>query len=73
MKKKKPQSTARETLLARTRKLLRESDQSHLQIYKATGLTPFWLSSIATGKVADPSVNRIQALYEFLSGKELSF
>lgn len=59
------------SLLARTRKLLQETHLSHLDIYKATGLSPFWLSGISTGKVNDPSVNRIQKLYEFLSGTNL--
>lgn len=60
-----------QTLLTRTRELLRTTDHSHLDIYRATGLTPFWLTGVSTGKVRNPSVNRIQQLYEFLSGKKL--
>lgn len=61
-----------QTLLARTRELLQETTTPYLDIYKATGLSPFWLSGLATGKVRDPSVNRVQQLYEFLSGRPLS-
>lgn len=73
MTQKKKAVDRERTLLAQTRALLQESDLSQLEIFKATGLTPFWLSSVSTGKVADPSVNKIQMLYEFLSGKKLSF
>jgi len=60
-----------ESLLMRTRNLLQEASLSYLDIYKATGLPPSWLSGIATAKVRDPSVNKVQRLYEFLSGTAL--
>lgn len=59
------------TLLAKTRELLKTTPNSYLDIYKSTGLTPFWLTGVSTGKVLNPSVNRIQQLYEFLAGKKL--
>lgn len=59
------------TLLARTRALLQQSTTTYLGIYRATGLTPNWLSQLATDKLTDPSVNKVQALYEHLSGKTL--
>lgn len=61
--------TADGSLLARTRTLLRESEQSYLDIYEATKLTPNWLSLLARGKLREPSVNKVQKLYEHLSGK----
>lgn len=70
--KKKAGSTKERSLLSKTRHLLKATKFSQLEIYQATGLTPFWLTSISTGKVSDPSVNKIQTLYEFLSGKHLS-
>lgn len=59
------------SLLAKTRELLKSTHHSYLDIYKATGLTPFWLTGVSTGKTCNPSVNRIQHLYEFLAGKKL--
>jgi hypothetical protein len=59
------------TLLARTRDLLRNTGESYLAIYKHTGLKPNWLSLLATGAIPDPSVNKVQALYEYLSAKKL--
>lgn len=59
------------TLLARTRQLLQSTATSYLAIYNATGLTPNWLSSLAQKKLPNPSVNKVQKLYEHLSGKKL--
>lgn len=60
------------SLLRKTRELLNETKMSYLDIFKATGLPPNWLTGIATGKINDPSVNRVQALYECLRGKALT-
>lgn len=60
------------TLLQKTRELLRECPLSYLDIYKATDLNPNWLTGIASGRIVDPSVNRVQALYEFLKGETLT-
>ena len=60
------------SLLARTRDLLQNTEQTYLDIYKATGFPPNWLTGVATGRINDPSVNRIQALYEYLQGKALT-
>lgn len=59
------------TLLARTRDHLLRSEQSYLNIYKATGLTPNWLSLLAQGKLPNPSVNKVQQLFEHLTGTKL--
>jgi hypothetical protein len=58
-------------LLSKTRELLANTSETYLDIYSATGLTPTWLSLVANDKLKDPSVNKIQKLYEHLSGKEL--
>jgi len=58
-------------LLERTRELLRTTRHTYLDIAVATGLRPHWLSFLASGKITDPSVNKIQKLYEFLSNKKL--
>ena len=59
------------SLLARTRHLLRTTPQTYLQIYEATDLSPNWLSLIDTNRIASPSVNSVQKLYEYLSGRQL--
>jgi hypothetical protein len=59
------------SLLARTVTMLKEQERSYLHIYNETGLHPNWLSRLAVGAIKDPSVNRIQALYEYLAGAEL--
>lgn len=60
------------TLLARTRSLLQSTTESYLTIYNATGLNPNWLSLLSMGRMKDPSVNKVQRLYEYLSKKALS-
>lgn len=60
------------TLLARTRKLLQSTDKTYLDIYKATNLNPNWLSLLARGEMPNPSVNKVQALYEHLTAKQLT-
>lgn len=60
------------TLLQRTRALLQRTEQTYLDIYNATGLNPNWLSALNTGNIADPSVNKVQKLYEHLTAKVLS-
>jgi hypothetical protein len=61
------------TLLERTRELLKEEAKSRtlMEIHKETELPFYWLRKVASGETKDPSVNRIQTLYEHLSGKKL--
>lgn len=60
------------TLLIKTRALLGATDLSYLDIYHATGLQPNWLSLLATARMRNPSVNRVQKLYEFLAQRRLA-
>lgn len=60
------------SLLERTRELLKTSPDSYNAVFLATGLTPHWLSCVATGRLKDPSVNKIQKLYEHLAGQKLA-
>lgn len=39
---------------------------SYLEIHRATGVLPNWLSYVANGKIPDPSIRRIQAVHDFL-------
>lgn len=57
--------------MVRTRSLLRETGLSYLDIYAATGIAPDWLTKFVNGGIADPGVNRVEALYTFLSGRSL--
>ena len=59
------------TLLARTRELLLASTESHITLAQRARVPYFWLKSMVRGDAADPGVNRVQRLYEALSGKTL--
>ena len=60
--------------MATTRKLIIERDPevTLLKIYTDLGIPPGWIQKFARGQVSDPSVNRVQALWEYLSGKKLA-
>jgi len=64
------------SLLQRTKELLAkrrlERPFAYYEISLATGLNQHWLKSVASGNVSEPSVNRVQCLYEHLSGLTLS-
>jgi hypothetical protein len=42
-----------------------------MDVHKESGLPYYWLRKLVYGAVPDPSVNRIQALYEFLTNSRL--
>lgn len=58
-------------LARRTRELLKASEQPYPDIFRATNIPENWLSRFAAGRVDDPSVNRVEALYRHLSGRQL--
>lgn len=58
-------------LLRRVREALNVTERTGLQIYTATGIAPNQQWAIKTGKTKDPSVNTIEALYTYLTGKAL--
>lgn len=65
------------TLHERTLQLLEQNQvngerHTMLQIYDATGVKPDWIRKFRTGRMPNPSVNRVQALYEFLAGRTLA-
>lgn len=59
------------SLLKITRKLLNKRKRTFRSLSRETGLGYFWLIQVAAGNVGDPGVNRIQFLYEHLTGKKL--
>lgn len=59
------------SLMTETLRLLRESKKSRLQVAIDTGLPFWWLRKFHGKEIRDPSVNRIQLLYEYLTGTKL--
>jgi hypothetical protein len=59
------------SLHSKTLDLLKQSGIPLPEIYKRTGLPYYWLKKFSSGEIRDPSVNRVQRLYEFLVGREL--
>ena len=55
------------TLLARTIELLKADTRTLRMVGQATGIPYYWLKKLSAGEISDPSVNRIQQLFEFLS------
>ena len=51
--------------------LMREKKFTLEEIHAATGLPFYWLRKFAGREISNPGVNRVQRLYEFLSGREL--
>lgn len=59
------------SLMTETLRLLKNRDQTLPNIYLETGIPFYWLRKFSANQIAQPSVNRIQKLYEYLSGKKL--
>lgn len=57
------------TLMQRTRALLKQADV--VEVHIATRLPFYWLRNFQAGANNNPSVNRVQCLYEHLTGKEM--
>lgn len=57
------------SLYETTLRLLREVPT--LQVHKDTGLPFHWLKRLRENQIENPSVNRIQKLYEYLTGQPL--
>lgn len=51
--------------MAKTRVLLKAAGL--LKVYTDTGLPFYWLRKVASGEIKNPSVNRVQYLYEHLT------
>lgn len=57
-------------LMKRTIELVRE--RTPLKVYDETKISFYWLRKFAAGGFQNPSVNRVQYLYEHLTGKKLT-
>lgn len=54
-------------LMIKTRELLQDKDL--FAIYADTKLSPYWLRKFAKGELKNPSVNRVEFLYNYLTKK----
>ena len=59
------------SLLVKTRYLLERDKRGLLDIHKETDIPFYWLKKFSSGGFDNPSVNRVQFLYEFLTGAKL--
>jgi len=59
------------SLLERTTTLLRSSDKTVTVICRDTGISRRWINYLKAGEYKDPGVNKIETLYNYLSGKKL--
>lgn len=60
------------SLLVKTKRMLQDCPNDYMTIRDATGCSVWWLSNFKRGLLRDPSVNKVQKLYEYLSGAELT-
>lgn len=72
MKTKQYQEHASYSLMARTLELLDADDRSVLEIHHATGISFYWLRKFKARTFVDPSVNKVQFLYEHLTNAKLA-
>lgn len=57
----------RELCIHRRRTITMEMIANHL------GCTPNWVSLFSTGRIPNPSCNKMQMLYEYLAEKQLDY
>ncbi|MAF43627.1 MAG: hypothetical protein CMI54_05605 [Parcubacteria group bacterium] len=57
------------SLFVETTKLLQTADLVEVSYH--TGVPHSWLNRIKLGMIPDPSVNRMQVVYEFIKGEKL--
>lgn len=58
-------------LMTKVQELLKNDERTLPEIFRATGIPFYWLKSFSSGKYANPSVNRVETLYRYLTGKDL--
>ena len=65
-------NTYRGELMTKTLELLNKCEKPLHQIYAETHLPFHWLKKFHSEEFENPSVNRVQFLYEYLSGKKIT-
>jgi len=58
-------------LMGKVQAMLEADERPLLQIFEDTKIPYYWLRTFASGGYKNPSVNRIETLYEYLAGKNL--
>lgn len=58
--------------MEKARELLSEKEADWMEVYRDTGIPFYWLRKFKRGVFKNPSVNRVQFLYEHLSGRKLA-
>jgi len=61
------------SLIIKTKELLTNDARSLLEIHRASGIPFYWLQKFSSKHFDNPSVNRVQYLYEFLTNSQLTF
>jgi hypothetical protein len=62
---------ATSTLLEKTLELLEDCPYTMPELYMRTGVSFYWIRKFKTGTMRNPSVVKVQTLYEFLTGRTL--
>ncbi len=60
------------SLMTETQRLLKQRSRTLLDVANDTGIPFYWLRKFHYGEIDNPSVNRVQKLYEYLAGKKLA-
>lgn len=75
VKKKEPKLSLKcdrpQSLMVTTQKLLKKNKETATEINKKTSLPIYWIQQFRQGKFKSSSVNRVQTLYSYLSGKKI--
>lgn len=56
-------------MLERTLRLLDETDETLLQVCQGAGVSYHWLTKVKTGVIAEPGVQRVERLHNWLMSK----
>lgn len=59
------------SLLEQTLMLMKHRKMTLPELAIASNLPFYWLRKFASNEIKDPSVNKVQTLYEYLSGKKI--
>lgn len=59
------------TLVKKVRRLLKEDPRKRTELALFLGISDFWLYKLISGNLRNPPANRVQYIYEKLTGKKL--
>jgi len=60
------------SLVKETLRLINNEPRGLLAVSQKTGVPFYWLRKFSAGKIPNPGVNRVQFLFEKLSGEKIS-